>query len=65
MGEVYKARDPVLNRFVALKTLVVRASPGDESLDRFKREAQAAAQAHRREIEGTQPAPETAGTDAN
>jgi len=43
MGEVYKARDPVLNRFVALKTLGVRASPGDESLQRFQREAQAAA----------------------
>ena len=43
MGEVYRARDPVLNRFVALKTLEVRGSPGDEALDRFKREAQAAA----------------------
>jgi serine/threonine-protein kinase len=43
MGEVYKAKDPVLNRYVALKTLVVRGSPGDETLDRFKREAQAAA----------------------
>jgi serine/threonine protein kinase len=43
MGEVYKARDPVLNRHVALKTLVVRGAPGDETLDRFKREAQAAA----------------------
>jgi serine/threonine protein kinase/tetratricopeptide (TPR) repeat protein len=43
MGEVYKARDPVLNRFVALKTLAVRGAPGDETLDRFKREAQAAA----------------------
>jgi serine/threonine protein kinase len=43
MGEVYKARDPVLNRFVALKTLGVRAAPGDETLQRFQREAQAAA----------------------
>jgi serine/threonine protein kinase len=43
MGEVYKARDPVLNRYVALKTLAMRGSAGDESLDRFKREAQAAA----------------------
>jgi serine/threonine-protein kinase len=45
MGEVYKAEDPVLKRFVALKTLVVRASTGDrdETLDRFRREAQAAA----------------------
>ena len=43
MGEVYKARDPVLNRFVALKTLTVRVAPGDETLQRFQREAQAAA----------------------
>jgi serine/threonine protein kinase len=43
MGEVYKARDAVLNRFVALKTLTARVAPGDESLQRFQREAQAAA----------------------
>ncbi len=43
MGEVYKAQDPVLKRFVALKTLAVRAAPGDETLQRFQREAQAAA----------------------
>ena len=43
MGEVYKARDPVLNRFVALKTLPVRGDLGDETLKRFQREAQAAA----------------------
>ena len=43
MGEVYKARDPVLNRFVALKTLTARVAPGDETLQRFQREAQAAA----------------------
>jgi len=43
MGEVYKARDPILNRFVALKTLTARVAPGDETLQRFQREAQAAA----------------------
>ena len=43
MGEVYQAEDPVLKRFVALKTLAVRAAPGDETLQRFQREAQAAA----------------------
>ncbi len=43
MGEVYKAHDPVLNRFVALKTLPARVGPDDETLQRFHREAQAAA----------------------
>ncbi|HXK11226.1 MAG TPA: serine/threonine-protein kinase [Vicinamibacteria bacterium] len=43
MGEVHKAHDTVLNRYVALKTLGVRALPGDETLQRFHREAQAAA----------------------
>ena len=43
MGEVYKAHDPVLNRFVALKTLPARQGPDDETLQRFQREAQAAA----------------------
>ena len=43
MGEVYKARDPVLKRFVALKTITARFAPGDETLQRFQREAQAAA----------------------
>ena len=43
MGEVHKAHDPVLNRFVALKTLTMHVGPGDEALERFQREAQAAA----------------------
>ena len=43
MGEVYKAHDPVLNRHVALKTLSSRVGAGDEALQRFQREAQAAA----------------------
>jgi len=43
MGEVYKAHDPVLNRYVALKTLPARLGPDDETLQRFQREAQAAA----------------------
>ena len=43
MGEVYKAHDPVLNRFVALKTLPIKLGPDDETLQRFQREAQAAA----------------------
>jgi len=43
MGEVYKAFDPVLNRHVALKTLPVKLGPDNETLQRFQREAQAAA----------------------
>jgi hypothetical protein len=43
MGEVFKAHDPVLNRFVALKTLPARLGPDNETLQRFQREAQAAA----------------------
>jgi serine/threonine protein kinase/tetratricopeptide (TPR) repeat protein len=43
MGEVYKAHDAVLNRHVALKTLAVHVGAGDETLERFQREAQAAA----------------------
>jgi serine/threonine-protein kinase len=43
MGEVYKAHDPVLNRFVALKTLPLKPGPDTETLQRFQREAQAAA----------------------
>jgi serine/threonine-protein kinase len=43
MGEVYKAFDPVLNRHVALKTLPLKIGPDSETLQRFQREAQAAA----------------------
>ena len=43
MGEVYRAFDPVLKRFVALKTMVVPALEGDDALERFRREARAAA----------------------
>jgi serine/threonine-protein kinase len=43
MGEVLKALDPVLNRQVALKTLSHRVGPADEALERFQREARAAA----------------------
>jgi serine/threonine protein kinase/Tfp pilus assembly protein PilF len=43
MGQVYKAHDPVLNRFVAIKTLASMSGLGDEKHQRFQREAQAAA----------------------
>ena len=43
MGVVFEAFDPVLKRRVALKTISVPVSPDDEILERFRREAQAAA----------------------
>jgi hypothetical protein len=43
MGEVYKAHDPVLGRFVAIKTISKGISPDKEAKQRFQREAQSAA----------------------
>lgn len=43
MGTVYKARDPGLDRLVALKTIVREAVDSDEARERFFREARAAA----------------------
>ncbi|MGE5126845.1 MAG: WD40 repeat domain-containing serine/threonine protein kinase [Betaproteobacteria bacterium] len=43
MGKVYRARDPVLDRSVALKTISPAMLTGKETLTRFQREAKAAA----------------------
>ena len=43
MGEVYKAHDPLLNRFVALKTITVTLASDPDFKKRFQREAQSAA----------------------
>ena len=43
MGEVYKARDPRLNRLVALKLLPAAAANDTERRERFEREAQTVA----------------------
>jgi tetratricopeptide (TPR) repeat protein len=43
MGEVFKAHDPVLNRFVAIKTMAASLAADQEIVQRFQREAQSAA----------------------
>ena len=43
MGEVYQARDPVLNRLVAVKTLSATIGSDEDRIKRFRREAQSAA----------------------
>jgi predicted Ser/Thr protein kinase/tetratricopeptide (TPR) repeat protein len=44
MGEVYKARDPLLNRYVAIKTIAPALAADPDFRRRFQREAQSAAQ---------------------
>jgi uncharacterized protein YbaR (Trm112 family) len=42
MGVVYRARDPIINRLVALKTITTAGSDNQNLLERFYREAQSA-----------------------
>ncbi len=44
MGEVFKAHDPVLDRFVAIKTIAKALDTDNSHRERFQREARAAAQ---------------------
>lgn len=43
MGEVWRARDTVIDRVVAIKVLSAKLSKNEEFQRRFRREAQAAA----------------------
>ena len=43
MGEVFKAHDPILNRYVAIKTMSAAIGTDNELRKRFLREAQSAA----------------------
>jgi hypothetical protein len=43
MGEVYKAHDPLLNRYVAIKTIAAALASNPDFQQRFRREAQSAA----------------------
>jgi len=50
MGEVYKARDPVLNRFVAIKVISAKLVSDEQFRRRFLQEARSAAQLNHRNI---------------
>jgi tetratricopeptide (TPR) repeat protein len=50
MGEVYRAHDPVLNRFVAIKTVAPTLTADEQFRQRFHREAQSAAALSHRNI---------------
>jgi serine/threonine-protein kinase len=50
MGEVYKAHDTVLNRFVAIKTITGSLGSDEQFRQRFHREAQSAASLSHRNI---------------
>ena len=52
MGEVYRARDPKLQRDVAIKTLPLQFASDPERLARFEREAQALAALNHPSIAG-------------
>ena len=64
MGEVYRARDPKLNRDVAIKTLPAALAADPDRLARFKREAQVLASLNHSHIAGIYGFEEADGVQA-
>ena len=64
MGEVYRARDPRLNRDVAIKMLPEGLSQDPERLARFRREAQVLASLSHSAIGAIYGLEESSGTPA-
>ena len=66
MGSVWKARQPMLNRFVALKMMASELATDPEFVRRFKREANSAAgQRERADEAGHAHAKASGGQDAD
>ena len=61
MGAVYKARQPILNRFVALKTMAANLGGDKDFVARFQREAASAATLNHPNIVGVHTAGEADG----
>ncbi len=64
MGEVYRARDPKLNRDVALKMLPALVAADPDRLARFKREAQVLASLNHSHIAAIHGFEEASGVQA-
>jgi formylglycine-generating enzyme required for sulfatase activity len=62
MGAVYKAKQPILNRFVALKTMAAHLGGDKEFVARFQREAASAATLSHPNVVGVHTAGEVDGT---
>ncbi|MCX6906613.1 MAG: DUF1080 domain-containing protein, partial [Verrucomicrobia bacterium] len=62
MGAVYKAKQPILNRFVALKTMAAHLGGDKEFVARFQREAASAATLNHPNVVGVHTAGEVDGT---
>src|SRR5688500_16053923 len=62
MGTVYKGRDPFLDRVVALKTISPELAANPEFLNRFQREARAAARLQHPSIVTVDELGDVAGT---